>query len=118
MSKKALVVDDALLSRITVKKMLTNSQIDCVEASNGREALKAIEENRFDIVFLDLLMPEMDGFEVLEALQKQNYSSPVIVISADIQKSSKTRCEKLGASGFLNKPVTEDELEKILSGNI
>ena len=71
------------------------------EAVNGLEGIKKIRENTPDLIFLDLLMPELDGFEVLERLKKSDLKIPVIVLTADIQETSKKRCFDLGAKNLI-----------------
>ena len=90
-------------------------EIDITEASGGKEALVAMEAKKFDIMFLDLTMPEIDGFGVLEALKKRtDISCKIFVVSADIQPHAKQLCMDLGALAFLPKPLDNETLEKNL----
>jgi CheY-like chemotaxis protein len=66
------------------------------------------------VVLTDLLMPEMDGFELLKTIKRIYPRIQVIILSADIQISSRKLCEELGAAGFLNKPVSAENLATIL----
>jgi len=84
------------------------------EAENGRVALEEIEARRPDLLLLDLLMPEMDGFDVLEFLKKEKDQLPVVVLTADIQDSVKHECLELGAYAILNKPVGFAELKETI----
>jgi CheY-like chemotaxis protein len=69
-------------------------------------------------MFLDLTMPDVDGYQVLETLRREGRTIPkVIVMSADIQPEARQRIEKLGAVGFLSKPVSPSALEKVLLEN-
>lgn len=99
-----------MLSRLNIKKMLKEAGHDLIEAKNGREALEKVAVNKPDCILLDLLMPEVDGFEVLKSLRAQKSDVPVIVVSADIQESAQKQCLDLGAKIFLNKPVKEQPL--------
>ncbi len=65
-------------------------------------------------VFLDLTMPELDGFGVLEALQKEGNKVPVIVISADVQTQAYERAITLGAKAFIQKPLSSDDVKKVV----
>jgi twitching motility two-component system response regulator PilH len=105
-----MIVDDALLSRKVIERMLKTRGAKIMECRNGLEAIRRLEEECPDIILLDILMPEMDGFAVLAEMKKRGIEIPVVVLSADIQNSSKEKCLELGASGFLNKPVREEEL--------
>jgi twitching motility two-component system response regulator PilH len=83
-------------------------------ASNGKEAIEKVKELVIDYVILDLLMPEMTGQEALSIIKQQSRNIPVIVISADIQETTKAECMKLGADAFLNKPPAKNDLLNIL----
>lgn len=112
--KNILVTDDSLLGRMSVKKAVSHLDFNILEAVDGYDALIQIDSKKPDIIFLDLLMPKVDGFTVLEEMQKRNIKIPVIVVSADIQDSTIDRCTKLGAFGYLNKPIERIALDKIL----
>ena len=111
---RVLIVDDSLLGRQSVKNILNEMNFTLIEANDGFEALKIIEEDKPDLVFLDLLMPKIDGFGVLKALKEKKIEIPVVVISADIQDSTQKQCKELGAGGFLNKPFSKKDLDLIL----
>jgi len=108
--KSILITDDSLIARKKLKMLLKETGFKITEAVSGKEALEVIEIENFDILLLDLLMPEVDGFEVLRNLKSRNLNMTIIVISADIQEATKELCMELGASGFLNKPPSKNEL--------
>uniref|UniRef100_UPI0038CDB9A9 response regulator n=1 Tax=Methanochimaera problematica TaxID=2609417 RepID=UPI0038CDB9A9 len=81
-----------------------------LEASNGKDALEILVSKKPDLMILDLLMPEMDGFEVLREAKKTGIEVPIVVLTSDIQESTREMCESLGAMGFVNKPVDEEIL--------
>jgi len=83
-------------------------------ASNGQEGLDLILANPPDCMILDMLMPEMDGIQVLEALQSKGILLPIVVITADVQEWMKVRCLELGAQHFLNKPAKQEEVRAAL----
>jgi len=85
-----------------------------VEAGGGKEGLEMAEKHMPDCILLDLLMPEMDGFDVLEALGEKDLKIPVIVLTANIQKTAREKCLQLGAFAFTNKPTEEDELRSLV----
>jgi len=107
---RILVTDDSTFLRRRTCSILKEAGHDILEANNGNTCLEAVAEHAPDALFLDLVMPEMDGFGVLQALKDANYHIPVIVLTADIQESVKTECLELGAVGFLNKPPKTDEV--------
>ena len=105
-----LIVDDSWLTRRALIGMLSPEGYQFHEAQNGKEAIEMLKENRYECLILDLLMPEMNGFDVLKEMKKLNVEIPVIVLTADIQDTTKERCLALGAFGFANKPPVEDIL--------
>lgn len=110
-----LICDDSLMARKQVQRALpTDWEVELTLATNGREALQAIREGRGEIVFLDLTMPEIDGFQVLETIRAEQLKTIVIVISADIQPAAQERVQKLGATAFIRKPVESVQLATTL----
>ncbi len=107
-----LIVDDAAFTRRMIRKALVAEGHETLEAANGQEGLDMIASHAPDCILIDLLMPVMDGFAVLEALGNRQSTIPVIVISADIQENVRQRCLDLGAADFINKPPKEEELCK------
>ncbi|MFT4929958.1 MAG: two-component system chemotaxis response regulator CheY [Phenylobacterium sp.] len=115
MSISLLIVDDSEFSRNMIKRALpSNWDVVVDEASSGHEALEYCNSLQFDVIFLDLTMPDVDGLEVLLALSQRNYQSKIFVISADIQPSSKEMSLQRGALDFLPKPVDVDNLAAML----
>jgi chemotaxis protein CheY-P-specific phosphatase CheC len=84
-------------------------------AAHGREAIEAIKEGKGEILFLDLNMPVMDGYEVLQAIRQDDLDTMVIVVSGDVQPEAYRRVMDLGALGFLSKPVEYQQIESILT---
>ena len=76
--------------------------------------MEVLETHQPDCIFCDLLMPEMDGFGFIEALNEKKISIPLIYLTSDIQDTVKQRCLALGAKGFLNKPAQETQILGIL----
>ena len=110
--KKVLLVDDSMTTRAYLKSLLEAESFEIVEAGNGQEALIIIEKALPDAMVLDLLMPEMDGFELLEKLKEKDISFPIVVLTADIQEQVKEECMALGATAVINKPITTQETPK------
>jgi len=100
--KILLAEDETALAQILGNK-LTNSGYEVKIVSNGAEALKALEEKTFDLLILDLIMPKMDGFQVLEQITVKKIKTSVIVMSNLSQTESETRALTLGAKDFLVK---------------
>jgi CheY-like chemotaxis protein len=105
-----LMMDDSMYQRHKVRQALEAEGFDLIEAANGREGLEMIALTSPNCILLDLIMPEMDGLEVLQALHDQESSIPIVVLTADIQESTRQRCQELGTAAFINKPLQEAEL--------
>jgi twitching motility two-component system response regulator PilH len=99
-----LIIDDSRFTRSNIAKTLRNNNYEVLEADNGVMGLDMIITHNPDFVITDLLMPEMDGFELLENLRCKGIAVPVIVMSADIQETTRRRILELGAKTLLNKP--------------
>ncbi|MEI6161425.1 MAG: SpoIIE family protein phosphatase [Roseococcus sp.] len=119
MSAEILVVDDSSFNRLLLKRRLAElGYPEPAMAVNGVEALAAIAAKSFDVVLLDLEMPELDGIGVLERLHEQSNPPPVIVISAQTEMSGVIRCIELGAEDYLPKsfdpPLLRARLQAVL----
>ena len=104
-----LVVDDSEDNRYTLTRLLHREGYgDVTTADDGREALARLRERAFDLVLLDVMMPELNGYEVLEAMRGDPglRAVPVIVVSAVDQMESVIRCVELGAADYLTKPFS------------
>jgi CheY-like chemotaxis protein len=110
-----VIADDSLLARKVLTKALPQDwDVDITYASNGREALEHYRKGRASVMFLDLTMPDMTGYQVLEALQHEDLNTFVIVVSADVQPMARERVRALGAVAFVPKPVTTEAVLPIL----
>ena len=109
MSKTILVVDDAESLQTMVKSYLTQEGYRVVTAANGREALFVARQERPDLILLDLMMPELGGFEFITAHNRDG-DAPVIILTAKIEESDKVLGLELGADDYLTKPFSLREL--------
>jgi CheY-like chemotaxis protein len=110
-----VIADDSLLARKVLTKALPPDwDVDVSYAANGREALGLYREGKASVMFLDLTMPDMTGYQVLEALQHEDLNTFVIVVSADVQPMAQSRVRALGAAAFIAKPVTPEAVLPIL----
>jgi CheY-like chemotaxis protein len=110
-----LVVDDSAMSRkLVIKALPPEWDVEVHQAGNGQEALNTYKSSKAEVLLLDLTMPVMDGFEVLEALKRDGSKPFVIVISADVQPKAQERVKELGAIAFLKKPIKTDEIKQVL----
>jgi CheY-like chemotaxis protein len=110
-----LVCDDSSFAAKQLARALPQDwDVSVSFANGGQEALDAIKQGRGDILFLDLNMPGMDGYEVLQAIRAQDLPTLVIVVSGDIQPQARERVMTLGALEFVKKPVTADVITEVL----
>jgi CheY-like chemotaxis protein len=105
-----LIVDDSGFSRSRVAAALEPLGHRLIEAGDGRSGLDAVDQHSPDLIITDLLMPRMDGFGLMRGLQDRGLQVPVMVLTADIQVTSRQICEKLGACAVVNKPFQAKEL--------
>lgn len=111
-----LIVDDSAFSRGIIRRLLQEeSSTKITEADNGKVALDKLQDNQFDVIFLDLTMPEMDGYDFLRAIQGFKLKSKIFIISADVQPEARKLCLELGATGFMPKPIKEDKFKRFLN---
>jgi two-component system chemotaxis response regulator CheY len=116
MKAKILVVDDSGLARRSVRQILESGGYEVVEAEDGLTALERYFLEKPDIVLLDLVMKGMMGLDVLQKLQEMDPRVRTIVVSADIQDSSRKLAAAGGARNFLNKPVNREALLDAIAG--
>ncbi|SIO94853.1 response regulator [Vibrio spartinae] len=115
MAINVTIADDSKMSRKSVMRALPEQwDVSIHEASNGKEAISNYNQGLADVMFLDLTMPEMDGFQVLEHLHQIDAKTVVIVISADIQPYSQDKVKQLGAASFIQKPLDPTQLKHVL----
>jgi len=107
---KVLIIDDSSFQRKILTGMLTELGCEVVPADNGMEGINRAKKDAPDILITDLLMPEYNGFWVMEQIAAHHLTLPVIVITSDIQTTTVERCHQMGAKAFLNKPVKKEDL--------
>ena len=115
---KILVTDDSKMARKmvikTLQEALDDKNYEILEAQNGQESVDLYKEHNPNIVFMDLTMPVMDGFEALKKIKELDENAKVVVISADIQKLSMDKALQLGAFNFIKKPIDLEKMQQIL----
>ena len=115
---KLLVVDDNVVNRKVLRNLLKETAIQVTEAASGAECLQLVQENQFDLIFLDHMMPEMDGVETLHCMKAlPEYpckDTPVVVLTANAVSGAKEAYLSEGFDDFLSKPIVPDKLEAML----
>lgn len=116
MTTRVLITDDSALARKQLARSLPKTiNAEVTFAENGKVAIEQLQASHFDVMFLDLTMPEMDGFETLEVMRTNNINVPVFVVSGDIQPKAQERVLSLGAKAFVRKPVSQENLAQLLA---
>lgn len=105
-SSRILVVDDNRINRLKLGRALKTEGYEVLEAAGGREALEVLQSEPIDLVLLDLLMPEVDGFQVLEQMKSDQKTGdiPVIMVTAVEEKEDVNKCLSIGAVDYITKP--------------
>lgn len=117
MSKKILVAEDDQFLIKMYKINLEQEGLEITIAKNGEEAIAEMDKDQPALLILDLLMPKVDGFAVLEHVKEKGYTFPVIILSNLSQEVDQKKCEELGAVGYFVKSDTdiEDLVKKVKS---
>ena len=113
--RKILIVDDSSLARRSARQMLEELGHTVQDAADGAQALERYFLDRPDLVLLDMVMTGMYGLDVLAKIRELNPDALVIVVTADIQKSTEDQEKAAGAAAFLNKPLNREKLKQTVS---
>ena len=114
---KVLVVEDIMLNQLLMKTILEDFGFECVIAENGRIAIEKMKNQAFDIILMDLQMPEMNGFETTSYIRNTlQLKTPIIALTADVTTVDLEKCKLVGMNDYLSKPVNDKLLfTKIVS---
>ena len=105
-----MIVEDDLNIRKLMKKVLSTAGYDTIEAANGLEALDLLDSAHVDLIVLDVMMPEMDGFAFTAELRAANILTPILMVTAKETFPDKKKGFSLGADDYMVKPVNEEEM--------
>jgi osomolarity two-component system sensor histidine kinase NIK1 len=121
---KILLIEDNLLNQKVVIFNLKKLNYDITAVTNGKDALKNIENSTFDLILMDLMLPEMNGFEITIEIrkfeQKNNVENPVpiIALTANTYDNDREKCFEVGMNDYLSKPFTAEQLIEIIHKNL
>ncbi|MGN0638761.1 MAG: response regulator [Huintestinicola sp.] len=110
--KRIIITDDEIMNLRMTEFILKKAGYETVKAASGAECLNAVREQRPDLILLDLLMPEMDGFQVIEKLRKseEGRDIPIILLTAAEDRESLDRAAEMGVAACVGKPFKQEEL--------
>jgi len=111
---KVLIIDDSAFQRKVLSSILVDLGYDVITAENGSQGVTSAIAETPAVLISDLLMPEYDGFWVLEQYKAGKFDLPIIIVTSDVQVTTMETCLKMGAVAFLNKPVKKEELKSAL----
>jgi signal transduction histidine kinase/DNA-binding response OmpR family regulator/CHASE3 domain sensor protein len=115
-NKTVLIADDDVRNIFSLTKALEQHKMKVLTAMDGKEAISAAEDGKVDIVLMDMMMPEMDGFEAIQRLRKMPRFRhlPIIAVTAKAMAGDREKCIQAGASDYISKPVDIDQLLSLL----
>lgn len=115
--KEILIVDDNLINLKIVNKMIQSEYVNCISANNGLEALKIINNNKLDIILMDIQMPIMDGIEATKNIRSNNIykNIPIIALTASVMKKEIEYYKSIGINDVLSKPFKKEQLISIIN---
>lgn len=114
--KRILLVDDDVRNVFALSSVLEGYRMDVTFAENGREAVDMVQQQEFDLVLMDMMMPEMDGYEAMRLIRQmpEHDKLPIIALTAKAMKDDRSKCIEAGASDYVKKPVQTDQLLSLM----
>ncbi len=113
--KKVLVVDDSKLNLKVAENVLKSFKVSTETVTSGLECLSCVKSKKYDIIFMDIMMPNMSGVEVLKKLREEKVNIPVIALTADAIEGQEEKYISEGFDGYLSKPIDKTKLKVILN---
>jgi CheY-like chemotaxis protein len=120
MAKRILVVDDDEMVLIALDELLKPEGYEVRTFTRGKEALENLDQETYDLLILDVIMPEMDGIELCKRIrEKEGYGEkPIVFLTAKSREEDKVQCIEAGANLSLSKPISPDKLLDIISDTL
>lgn len=113
--KKALIVDDSKLNLKVAENVLKNFLVTTESVTSGLECLSCVNSKKYDIIFMDIMMPNMSGVEVLRKLRENGVNTPVIALTADAIEGQEEKYMSEGFDGYISKPINKEKLNYVLN---
>ena len=113
--KKALIVDDSKLNLKVAENVLKNFLVTTESVTSGLECLSCVNSKKYDIIFMDIMMPNMNGVEVLRKLRENGVNTPVIALTADAIEGQEEKYMSEGFDGYISKPINKEKLNYVLN---
>ena len=114
-NKKILAVDDNIINLKVITNILKEYDVQITQVDNGQKAIDVCKNEKYDLIFLDIMMPEKDGeHTLLELKQIDNFNTPVIALTANEESNIREKYIKLGFNDYLSKPIIRDEINRTI----
>ncbi len=109
-SGKVLVAEDVKTNQILVKSLLSRMGLEVTITSDGNEALQKAMSREFDLILMDIQMPNMNGYEATQAIRQKGITTPIVALTAHAMKGDSEKCIEAGCDDYLSKPIVRNKL--------
>jgi signal transduction histidine kinase/CheY-like chemotaxis protein/PAS domain-containing protein/HPt (histidine-containing phosphotransfer) domain-containing protein len=113
-SGKVLVAEDVRTNQMLIKRMLSKMGVEPTIVDDGQKAVKMASNKNFDLIFMDIQMPNMNGFEATKLLREKGVQAPIVALTANALKGDDKKCIKAGCSDYMSKPIKREKLIEVL----
>jgi signal transduction histidine kinase/CHASE1-domain containing sensor protein/CheY-like chemotaxis protein len=110
---RCLVAEDSLVNQMVIKRMLKKAQLEVALVNNGRQAVAQVQSESFDLIFMDMQMPEMNGYEAAAEIRKLGFKTPIVALTAHAIVGDDKKCYEAGCSDYLTKPIIRERLYQV-----
>jgi CheY-like chemotaxis protein len=112
--RQVLVADDSSVNQMLIRILLNKLGLEVAMVDNGQQAVQAIEKKSYDLIFMDMQMPVMDGYEAARLLRSRSFHTPIIALTANTMPEDRKECIAAGCSDYLSKPIRYPQLVEIV----
>lgn len=113
-SKRVLIVDDLQINRFILKSLVSRLGFASEEATSGEDAVTCVQQGKYDVIFMDVHMPKLDGVQASKEIRLFDTKTPIIIVSADNSYKTISDCFEIGIQGYLVKPLSYNQLKTVL----
>lgn len=110
LSGRVLVAEDALSNQLLIKILLNKLGLHVTTVENGRRAVEEASQQSFDMIFMDIQMPEIDGYEATRLIREKGITTPIIAVTANTSRSERDNCFQAGCDDYVPKPICNEVL--------
>ena len=114
-SGKILLVEDNLVNQKIASKMLQRMKLEVEHAFNGQDAIEMVNEKEYSLVFMDVMMPVLDGLSATKILRENRFDLPIVAMTASAFEEDRQKCLSAGMNDFISKPINKKEIVRVLS---